>query len=145
MQRTSGDERHRFVVSTVTRIPLSFQFSGIAPVASPKPFAVTDGRDLNNNNVFFDDYPNGLRTEMPSSDWKNWYRTVDVRLARALFTRGVQKVTLIAEAFNVFNFDNISTFGSQQLTAAGVPIASFGTGTGVFAARQAQVGVKVEF
>jgi hypothetical protein len=145
MQATSGDERHRAVLSGLTRLPLGIQFSGIATVASPRPFAVTDGRDLNNNNVFFDDFPGGIRTKRPDGAWKNWYRTVDIRLQRSLFTRGAQKLTIMGEVFNLFNTDNISAFGSQQFQANGSPIATFGQATGAFAARQAQLGVRVDW
>ena len=145
MQPTSGDERHRVVLSGLTRIPLGFQFSGIATLASPRPFPVTDGRDINNNVVTFDDFPNGERTQRPAGKWKNWYRTVDVRLQRSLFVRGPQKLTVLAEVFNVFNTDNISTFGGQQFQANNNPIPTFSQPTGAFAARQAQVGLRVDW
>lgn len=145
MQPTSGDERHRVVLSGLTRIPLGFQFSGIATLASPRPFPVTDGRDINNNVVTFDDFPNGQRTQRPAGKWKNWYRTVDVRLQRSLFVRGPQKLTVLAEVFNVFNTDNISTFGGQQFQANNNPIPTFRQPTGAFAARQAQVGLRVDW
>jgi hypothetical protein len=145
MQYTSGDERHRAVLSGITRLPLGIQFSGIATVASPRPFAVTDGRDLNNDNVFFDDFPGGIRTKRPDGEWKNWYRTVDIRLQRSLFTRGAQKLTIMGEVFNLFNTDNISSFGSQQFQSTGQVIPTFGQATGAFAARQAQLGIRVEW
>ena len=145
MQATSGDERHRFVLSALTHLPFGVQFSTIAIAASPKPYAVTDGRDLNNDNVFFDDFPNGERVKSPDNAWKNWYRTVDVRLSRALLSRGTQKISVLAEVFNLFNSDNISSFGSAQFQANGTAIPSFGTATGAYAARQGQVGLKVDF
>ena len=145
MQPTSGDERHRVVLSTVTRAPLGFTVSGIATVASPRPFAVTDGRDLNRNVVVFDDFPNGQRTQEPDGDWKNWYKTVDLRLARSLYSREGKKFTLIAEVFNVFNSDNILSYGGRQFDANGGAISSFGVPSGAFAARQGQVGFRVDF
>ena len=144
MQRTSGDERHRFVVSSINRLPLQIQLSAIATVASPRPFTVTVGRDENRNNVTFDDFPNGERTQRPSNDWENWYKTVDLRMQRALLTRGSQKLTLMAEVFNLFNSENILSYGGQQFQGT-TPIATFGLSTGAFAARQAQLGLKVEF
>lgn len=144
MQQTSGDERHRFVLSSINRLPFKVQLSAIGTFASPRPFTVIDGRDLNNNNVTFDDFPNGVRTQRPSNDWVNWYKSVDVRLQRALLTRGTQKVTVMAEVFNLFNSENISAYGGQQFQGT-TPIASFGQSTGAFAARQAQLGLKVEF
>jgi hypothetical protein len=145
MQKTSGDERHRFVLSTVTPIPLGFTFSGIATIASPRPFPVTDGRDLNGNNVTFDDFPNGERTREPDGAWKNWYRTVDLRLARSLYNREGKKFTLIAEVFNVFNTDNVLSYSGRQFDNSGGLLETFGTPTGAFAARQGQVGFRIDY
>ncbi|MDF1505055.1 TonB-dependent receptor [Roseisolibacter sp. H3M3-2] len=145
MQATSGDERHRAVLSTVTPIPFGFTFSAIGTVASPRPVAVTDGRDLNANNVFFDDFPNGDRTVRPANEWKNWYRTVDLRLSRPIFTSGSRKVSASVEVFNVFNSDNIATFNARQLDAAGRPITNYLQPNSAFAARQAQVGLRADF
>jgi hypothetical protein len=85
-------------------LPLGIQFSSVGSFASPRPYAVTDGRQVNDNNVTFDDFPNGQRTQRPSNDWENWYKTVDIRLQRALFTRGTQKLTLMAEQAAAFGF-----------------------------------------
>ncbi len=150
-QRTTGDERHRLVVSNITPMPFGFMFSAVSTIASPRPFLSTDGRDQNLNNIFTDDFiggsptTSGIRTTRPSNDWKNWYRTVDVRLARPLFDFNGKKVSFSAEVFNVFNFNNTLSFGGQQFTAAGAPIASFGVPTAAFAARQGQVGMRFDF
>ena len=144
MQYTTGDERHRFVLSSINRLPLGIQMSAIATVASPRPYVAIDGKDLNNNNVTFDDFVSAERVQRPGNDWENWYRTVDLRLQRALLTRGTQKLTLMAEVFNLFNSENIASFGGQKFSGT-TPIASFGQSTGAFAARQAQLGVRVDF
>ena len=150
-QETSGDERHRFVLSEVTRIPFGFTFSSITTIASPKPFITTDGRDINLDNITGDDYiggtltSTGTRVTRPSNDWANWYRTVDVRLAHPLFVSGKTKVGVTAEVFNLFNWSNILSFGGTQFTAAGAPVASFGKATGAYQARQAQFGLQASF
>lgn len=144
MQYTTGDERHRFVLSSINRLPLGVQLSAITTVASPRPFVGIIGRDENNNNVTFDDWPNGVRVQRPSNSWENWYKTMDIRLQRALIQRGSQKITAMAEVFNLFNSENISSYGGQQFQGTN-PIATFGQSTGAFAARQAQLGLKVEF
>ena len=111
-----------------------------------RPVAVTDGRDLNSDNVFTDDFPNGgQRTVTLPNRWKNWYRTVDLRLARPLFQQGNRKLSLSAEVFNLFNSDNIGGFGTRQLDATGKPITNYLQPTAAFAARQAQVGIRVDF
>ena len=150
-QRTSGDERHRFVLSEVTPIPLGFTFSSIATIASPRPYVTIDGRDINLNNVTGDDYiggtptSTGQRTTRPSNDWDNWYRTMDLRLARPIFTRGGTKVSVSAEVFNVFNWNNTLTYGGTQFTATGAPVATFGKPTSAYSARQGQVGMRVDW
>ncbi len=144
MQYTSGDERHRFVLSTINKLPFGIQASTITQVASPRPYVAIDGKDLNLNNVTFDDFTGPDRVIRPEGSWKNWYKTVDLRLQRALIQRGSQKITVMAEVFNLFNSENISAFGGQQFQGT-TPITSFGQSTGAFAARQAQLGFKVDF
>jgi hypothetical protein len=145
MQPVSGDERHRVVVSGMSPIPFGFTISTIATVASPRPVAVTDGRDLNADNVFFDDFIDGERTVRPSNAWKNWYRTVDLRLARPLVQRGRAKVSASLEVFNLFNSDNILSFGARRSDATGRAIANYMQPISAFAARQAQLGLRAEY
>jgi hypothetical protein len=150
-QHTTGDERHRVVLSTVTPIPLGFTFSGIATVASPRPFIAIDGRDINLNNITGDDYlggtttASGTRTMRPSNEWANWYRTVDLRLARPLYSVNGKKLSLSAEVFNLFNWKNNLAYGGTQFNANGTTVATFGQPTAAFAGRQAQVGVRVDW
>ena len=150
-QRTSGDERHRVVLSNVSPMPFGFMFSSITTIASPRPFGTIDGRDLNLDNITADDYPGGTltssgnRTTAPSNSWARWYRTVDVRLARPLYSYEGKKVSLSAEVFNLFNWNNTLGYGGIQFNAAGVPVGTFGTPTGAYAARQAQIGMRVDW
>ena len=150
-QASTGDERHRLVLSTVTPIPLGFTFSSIGTFASPRPFGSIDGRDINLDNITGDDYiggtltSSGIRTTRPEYKWENWYRTVDFRLARPLYSREGKKISVSAEVFNLFNWNNNLSYGGTQFTAAGVPVPSFGVPTGAFAARQAQVGMRVDW
>ena len=150
-QRTSGDERHRAVLSMIMPVPFGFMFSGVGTFASQRPFVAIDGRDINLDNITGDDYPggtvssSGIRTVMPVESWNNWYRTVDIRLARALFTWDRTKVGFSAEVFNVFNFNNNLSYGGTQFTATGAPVASFGRPTGAYGARQGQVGLRLDW
>jgi hypothetical protein len=150
-QRTTGDERHRIVLSEVSNIPFGFTLSSITTVASPRPFLAIDGRDINLDNITSDDYiggtttSTGSRTMMPSNTWKNWYRTIDLRLARPLYTRDGKKVSVSAEVFNLFNWKNNLSYGGTQFTAAGVAVPSFGLPTGAYAARQAQFGMRLDW
>lgn len=150
-QRTTGDERHRLVLSEITPIPFGFLLSSISTFASPRPFLSTDGRDINLDNITTDDFIGGTvtstgnRTTRPSNAWKNWYRSVDLRLARPLYTRGGKKVSLSAEVFNLFNWSNNFTYGGAQFDATGKPVSTFGNPTGSFSARQGQVGARVDW
>ena len=150
-QRTTGDERHRVTLSDIIPLPFGFNFSSVATIASPRPFLTTDGRDINLDNVLTDDYPGGtvsttgIRTTMPANSWNNWYRTVDVRLTRPLFTRNKTKVSLSAEAFNVFNFNNNLSYGGTQFSANGTAVATFGKPTAAYGARMGQLGMRFDF
>ncbi len=150
-QRTTGDERHRLVLSAVSAIPFGFNVSAIATVASPRPFISIDGRDINLNNITGDDYTGGTttksgnRTVMPTNAFPNYYRTVDFRLARPLYTYNGKKVSFSAEVFNMFNWYNKLSYGGTQFTATGAVVASYGVPTGAFAARQMQAGLRLDW
>ena len=144
MQRTSGDERHRVVLSGITTLPFGFQFSGIGIFASPRPFGVTDGRDLNNSGLTTDDWPNGERVQDTEGGWENMYRTVDLRLARN-FTIGTTRAQLSAEVFNLFNWVNWSGWSGTLNDRNGNQLTSFGLPSGALAPRQAQVGIRYDF
>ena len=150
-QRTTGDERHRLVLSEVSPIPFGFMLSTIATVASPRPFTSIDGRDVNLDNITGDDYTGGTltssgnRTARPSEKWDNWYRTVDVRLSRPLYTWEGKKISFSAEIFNLFNWSSNLSYGGTQFTATGAAVATYGIPTGSYAARQAQIGMRLDW
>ena len=137
MQRSIGDERHRFVLSALSELPLGFQVSTIAVAASPSPFTVTVGTDVNQNSVLADDWPNGVRT-WRRDGWEYWYRTVDIRLGKAFpLPRGQLVVT--ADVFNLFNWANHSEYQSKQ------NLLDFAEPVGDYLRRQAQLGVRYQF
>jgi hypothetical protein len=150
-QRTSGDERHRVVLSTVSPIPFGFMFSSVSTIASPRPYVTVDGRDINLDNITTDDFiggtaaSTGQRTTRPGNEWKNWYRTIDLRLARPLYNVNGKKLSVSAEVFNLFNWKNTLNYGGTQFTAAGAPVPTFGQPVSAFAGRQAQVGMRVDW
>jgi hypothetical protein len=152
MQRTAGDERHRLVLSEVADFARwgGVQIAAIVTLASPRPYNAFIGQDLNVDNDLTDDFfpsgaPDGERTIRPGNEFKNWYRNVDLRLGKSLFTTQGATVRLTAEVFNVFNTDNVAGFFGRQRDAAGVLIANFGQPNGAFGARRAQVGARLEF
>jgi hypothetical protein len=144
MQETSGDERHRIVLSGIAPLPWGFQFSGIGIFASSHPFAVTDGRDLNNSGLTTDDWPNGQRTQVTDGGWDDMYKTIDFRLSRN-FTIGTTRAQLSAEVFNLFNWVNWSGYSGTLNDRNGSQLANFGLPSGALAPRQAQVGIRYDF
>ena len=147
MQPSTGDERHRAVLSGVGDLPYGLKLSGVFIVATPRPFVATDGRDLNGDNVFTNDFLNGKaqRTMRPDNSWDNMYRTFDVRLTKSIALGGDRKLSVSAEAFNIFNFTNPSGWDGRMREGNGNVRAGFNTYTGVFAPRQAQLGARYEF
>jgi hypothetical protein len=67
------------------------------------------------------------------------YRTVDLRLAKGVPVGGVRRISVSAEAFNIFNWNNYSGFVGRQTDAL------FSRKSGVFAPRQGQLGLRYEF
>ena len=137
MQRSDADERHRIVVSGYRSLPWGLDLSAITIVASPRPFLVTTGSDDNQNGTDTDDWPDGLRTHRRDG-WENWYRTVDLRLAKT-FGFGTRRMILSADVFNALNSANHSEYQAKK------SILDYGAPVGDYARRQAQVGVRYQF
>lgn len=137
LQRSEGDERHRFVLSGWTQLPLGLELSGIAILASPRPFLVRVGTDVNQNGSTSDDWPDGIRTQRRTG-WGYWYRTLDLRLGKSfLLPHG--RLTVTAEVFNVPSWSNHSEYqATQNLLGYGEPV-------GDYARRQAQLGLRYQF
>lgn len=137
MQRSEADEKHRIVVSGLTRVPFGLEVSGLAIVASPRPFLVTTGPDANANGNEFDDWPHGVRTHRREG-WDHWYRTLDLRVAKSI-PAARARITVIAEIFNVFNTANHAEYQPNQSQ----PL--YGEPIGDYARRQAQLGLRYSF
>ncbi|MEO7137959.1 MAG: TonB-dependent receptor [Gemmatimonadales bacterium] len=137
LQRSEGDERHRFVFSGLTQLPLGLQLSGIAILASPRPFLVRVGTDVNQNGSPSDDWPAGIRT-LSRTGWDHWYRTVDLRLGKS-FPMPHGSLMVTAEVFNVLSWSNHSEYqATQNLLGYGEPV-------GDYERRQAQLGMRYQF
>lgn len=150
MQPTSGDERHRFVLSEVAHVPWGITLSSITTLASPRRIATTLGRDVNLDNSLEDDFlpngdPAGERTVKVDGAWKNWYRNIDLRLEKNVLTTGSMTYKVSAEIFNLLNTYNVAGYNGRMQDQAGNPLASFGQPNSAFGARRAQVGVRMDF
>jgi hypothetical protein len=62
-----------------------------------------------------------------------------------LFSQSGKKISLSAEVFNLFNWNNNLSYGGTQYTATGGLISTFGVPTGAYAARQGQVGMRIDW
>ena len=146
MQRSEGDERHRVVVSGFTNGPLGFQLATIAIVASPRPFSAIVGADINKSGGVEDDWFGGSRTLRPNgalwpslnSGWGNWYKTVDLRIARPFAVRGGHVVVTL-DVFNAANWANHSEYQQRG------DLDGLGSPTGDYARRQLQIGTRYQF
>ena len=145
MQRTSGDERHRVVLSGSWTLRGGIGLSTIATAASPRPYRTMLGQDLNRNNVLDDDWIDGMRFAVPPNSWSNWYRVVDLRVTKSIGIAPGTRLSLIAEAFNLFNTQNYSGYFGVQRSASGAPRPDFGSPSGIFATRQLQLGSRLQF
>ena len=81
----------------------------------------------------------------PNTQLEGRLTQVDLRLTKAFrMTRGAQ-LSLIAEAFNVFNTENYSGYFSVQRSPTGEPRPDFRSPSGIFATRQFQLGTRLQF
>jgi hypothetical protein len=115
--------------------------ASVAIFAAPRPYVATVGPDRNNDGNVADDFvgDSANRVIRPPTSWNNIYRTVDLRLAKGVPVGGVRRLSVSAEAFNIFNWNNYSGFVGRQTDAL------FSRKSGVFAPRQGQLGLRYEF
>ena len=155
------DQRHRFVLSGVARLPWEFQFSTIITAASGRPFTPLAGADLNGDGNGGGSPPDRARRNPadPStsvgrnSETMKGQFIVDARLSRR-FKLGA-KVVLegIVEAFNLLDRTNYSEINNifgrgafptdPQKDAQGR--VTYGLYEQALAPRQVQLALKMSF
>jgi outer membrane receptor protein involved in Fe transport len=141
MQPTAADERWRLVFSGIADLPFDLKLSTVSIFAAPRPYVATAGTDVNHDSNVADDFVGGLanRTIRPVAAWNNLYRTVDLRLAKSVPVGGDRRISVSAEAFNIFNWDNYSGFVGRANDS------KYGQKSGAYAPRQGQLGLRYEF
>lgn len=136
----NGDERHRIVASGSVSLPAGFEASSILSLGSGTPVSYAEA--LTGPYHY---YPNGARQPQQSFLGMDFaYRSVDARVQWNAPTFSNVRVALIAEAFNVFDFDNYSgydTWGGGQ----NAPNANFLTPNTQFNTRRFQFGTRITF
>lgn len=137
----NGDERHRFVASGSVALPFNFEASSIISLGSGLPVSYSEAL-----NGPFHFYPNGTRAETQSFLGIDGfaYRSVDARLQWNAPAFSNVRVALIAEAFNIFDYDNYSgydTWGGGQ----NAPNPNFLTPNAQINTRRFQFGTRITF
>jgi outer membrane receptor protein involved in Fe transport len=146
VDRTVGnnDQRHRLVASGVYGAG-GWWFSGIFTAQSGQPYSARVNGDLNGDGNIRNDLAPGTR--------RNAYRLpaviqIDMRVARDIPLAGRVQAQLIAEAFNLFNRDNINSVVAMRYGLAGTtltPIANFGQPNGTAGERIVQLAARITF
>jgi hypothetical protein len=138
----TNDERHRLVMSGTVALPANFQVSSIITLGSGVPFTIFDDSVApftvrwNEGRPPKDDF-------ILSDFWA--YRSVDLRLEwQAPAIADQVRISLIAEAFNIFNFDNGADFESFKPRLPAVN-PRFGEPNRQFNTRRLQGGVRIGF
>jgi len=141
-----NNDLHRLTVNWILDLPFGFQFGGILNVASPPPYAVTIGVDVNNDNNYGDDWPNGQRNSGTNDIYKirSWYKDVDIRVTKSFQLMGAT-LQMRMDVFNAFNWYNAAGYAGRMEDANGNPYANFGLATSAYPPRQIQFGVRVGF
>jgi outer membrane receptor protein involved in Fe transport len=122
-----------------------WQISGIITWQSGQPYSGVVLSDLNNDgNARNDLAPGTTRNQFRLDD----YFSVDPRLSKSFGLGGDAELELIAEAFNVFNEDNVNGERNVYYALSGgklVPQTNFGTPTSTAGPRIVQLAAKVRF
>jgi hypothetical protein len=138
----TNDERHRVVMSGTVALPARFTASSLITLGSGVPFTIFDDSTAPFTVRWNEGRPDKKDFIIPNA-WT--YRSVDMRLEwMAPTIAKVANVSLIAEGFNVFNFDNGGCFESfkPRLPAEN---ARFAEPNCQFNTRRFQGGVRVGF
>jgi hypothetical protein len=131
------DERHRLFVSGIAQLPLSFQFAAMFRFNTPRPYNITAGEDLNDDD--YNDLPPDISHRMAGRGTDNFYQ-LDFRLSRFFRITDTMNVELLFELFNAFNTVNFGGYNGDRSTGS-----DFGVATTVSMPREAQVGLRFRF
>jgi hypothetical protein len=155
------DQRHRFVLSGVARLPLDFQLSTIVTAASGRPYTPLAGADLNGDGNGGGTPPDRARRNPLDASTSVGRNTetmkgqfnVDARLSRRFKLGPRVALEGIVEAFNLFdrtNFSEINNIfgrgafpGDPQRDAQGR--VTYGLYEQALPPRQIQLAVKMSF
>ena len=141
MFAANGDERHKIVASGSVGLGFGFEASSIVTLGSGLPVSYAEA--LTGPYHY---YPNGTRAETQSflGIDEFGYRSVDMRLQWNAPSFSRVRVSLIGEAFNIFDYDNYSgydTWGGGQNS----PNPNFLVPNAEINTRRFQIGTRITF
>ena len=147
------DQRHRLVVSGLTRLPAQFELSAILAAGSGRPYNVLAGFDLNGDgDAGVADRARHNLSDPSTAVARNTGRlpasaALDLRISRQFAIHGGARIEGIFEVFNVLNRTNFTdvnnVFGAGSYPEN--PLPTFGQFTQAGPPRQAQVAVRLTF
>jgi outer membrane receptor protein involved in Fe transport len=137
----TNDERHRVVMSGVVQLPWNFQVSSLITLGSGLPYTIFDDSRAPFTVRWNEGRPEKHDFIIPNA-WA--YRSVDLRVEWTAPPVGDVALTLVGEAFNVFDYDNYNGFNNfvPRLPAVN---EDFGEPTSEFNTRRYQLGARVSF
>jgi hypothetical protein len=137
----TNDERHRVVVSGAYRLPAGFQVSSLITLGSGTPFTIFD----NSQDPFRVRWNEGRADKKDFIIPNAWvYRSVDLRLEWEAPPIKDTRISLIAEGFNIFDYDNFGCFTADKPRLPDVN-PRFGAPNCEFNTRRLQAGARVRF
>jgi hypothetical protein len=147
------DQRHRLVVSGLTRLPARLELSAILSAGSGRPYNVLAGFDLNGDgDAGAADRARRNPSDASTAVARNTGRlpasaALDLRVSRRFVVSSGGRIEGIFEVFNVLNRTNFTdvnnVFGAGSYPDN--PLPTFGQFTQAGPPRQAQVAVRVSF
>ncbi len=150
--RSQSDERYHLVVSGVFNLGWNLTAAPIIEYGSGQPWTKRLGYDYNGDSYLGDRAPGVKR----NGEDGPVYRSVSLRLTKALHLAGAGRIEVIAEAFNLFNTVNydVNSMNSGQylsgptITNPSAPYVAnprFGKYSATLPAREVQLGLRWSF
>jgi hypothetical protein len=137
---TASDERHRVVLSGIVGLPWEAVLSTLITVGTGVPFTISDASAGFGPGQFV------LRRNGGRADELFEFAQVDLRLAKDFHVHDKQRVSVFAEAFNLFDTKNFGDYNGFIPPAADPPNENFGKpGKLVGPTRSFQVGLAYKF
>ena len=128
-------------------LPYGIQLSPIFQAATPRPYGLTAGADLNadgSNNDRYIDPATGKQVSVNAGRGDNTV-VVDLRTTKFFSLTGERKIGLFAELFNLFNTSNFGGSYTGNARSSNFRLPSGGFIAGIGYARQLQLGARFSF